>query len=34
MSDKFKLPEGLTFDDGEDIIEEVPKEIEDGWNYS
>jgi len=30
MSDKFKLPEGLTFDDGEDIIEEVPKEIEDG----
>jgi hypothetical protein len=30
MSEKFKLPEGLTFDDGEDITEEVPKEIEDG----
>jgi len=30
MSDKFKLPEGLTFDDREDITEEVPKEIEDG----
>tara|TARA_Y100001938_G_scaffold90774_1_gene124414 strand:- start:639 stop:4832 length:4194 start_codon:yes stop_codon:yes gene_type:complete len=30
MSDKFKLPEGLTFDDKEDVTEEVPKEIEDG----
>ena len=32
MSEKFKLPEGLTFLDldGEDVTEEVPKEIEDG----
>ena len=30
MSDRIILPEGLTFDDKEDVTEEVPKEIEDG----